>query len=133
MLIRFKTMKDRNSCIIDDGSAFIFDSIGNFNREETNLNPRFLDGVLNLPIISILSSRNNVDVMFHFIDDSESYFTSNLSSFNCAAILTQDKDFIKILKRKDKFEGTLFNQVIYVYNQNIDINLKINKLKLVRR
>ena len=133
MMIRYKATSNQGACIIDGGKAYLFNTIGNFLNEEVNLTPKLLDGLLNLPIISILSSGGQTDVMIHNSDDTDYFYTTNLSSSDCAGILTLNRDFIKILRRLGKYENITFNQIIFVYNQTTNLNSKLPLLKLTKR
>ena len=132
MLIRFKTNKDNGVSIIDNGKAYIFNSIGVF-EDELPLTPSKLDGILNLPIISIISSNSNTDIMVHNLDDTEKFYSTKASAMDCATKLSMSGDFVRTLRKNGKFEGKTYNQILFVYKENADISSKLSLLSLEER
>ena len=129
MLIRFKINRDNGVSIIDNGKAYIFNSSGMYEKEEV-LNPKRLDGIQNLPVISIITSNSHTDIMAHTQNDEELFYTSSESGMSCASTLVSSGDFVRMLRRNGKLENTLYNQVIFVYREDINLQSKLSLLNI---
>ena len=125
MLIRFKTTINNGVCIIDNSKAYIFNSFGDFEKEKEGLTPNELNGILNFPIISILSSGNNTDIFVHYTNDTEKVFNTKEKAISCATKLTSSGDFVRMLRKSGKIDNVMYNQIIFVYKENVNVDSKL--------
>ena len=128
MIIRYKPTSDKGACIIDDSKAYLFNFSGNFVKEEPNLSPKTINGVVNLPIISIISSNGNTDILVHKVDDTDKFYNSSLSAMDCASVVSQNDGLIRILRRTSKFENCRYNQIVFIFNESTNVEAIVNSL-----
>ena len=132
MLIRFKTDRHNGVNIAENGVAYVFNSAGMFVSEEV-LTPKILDGMINLPIISIITSNSSTDIMIHDVNDTEKFYKTKASGMECATKLTSSGDFVRMLRKNGKVEKFTYNQIVFVYRDGTNLASKLSLLNLEER
>lgn len=120
-------MPSRETCVIENDKVYKFSLAGEF-VEECFLEPRYTNGMSNLPIISILASKGHVEVAV--IHDGQTLLTKDIEApFSSVIMRVQaNKGFVRVLNRKGAVEGVSFTQTLFVYPENFDLNVALNGL-----
>lgn len=105
--------------IIEDGVVYLFDRAGHFLRE-VGLEPCYVDGAGRLPGISVLSSRDSVEIGV-VTDGSFSVYTSSLSLMSIVGKLNMRHNFVRMLTRSGKQNEVSYNQMIFIYPEGTNI------------
>ena len=71
--------------------------------------------------------------MVHTINDTEKYYKSRKDAMTCATLLTNSGDFVRMLRRTGKQDGIPYNQIIFVYRENVNVENKISLLDIEER
>ena len=129
-MLGVKMLTGNETCIIDEGKTYIFDRAGNCYIEDGGLLPKYTNGVLSLPIISILSSSSKVEIAL-FENDSIRKFGTSFDSSKCLMNICTKGSYIKMLTRSGKHEGILFNQMILVYPEGTSLSDKISGIEVM--
>ena len=131
-MIRYKALLNNESCVIDFGKTYIFDSMGNCKKEDAGLTPQLTTGMQELPIISVLSAgeRGSCEVLGFQNDSSIKRYTAREDSIYCVTKITGQGGSIRSLRRSGVSDGIKFNQIIFVYPVGVDISSILSKLNL---
>ena len=124
VVIRVKMMQRSEVCIIEDLRVMQFDSSGTFIKERM-IEPRLTEGMIELPIISVLSNNGVCEVaLFHSGGKMEKFETS-LDAMTCALTLQKNGGFVRMLRRDGKEHQVRYNQLILIYPEGTDLNGKV--------
>lgn len=119
-MIRVKNNRDGTLCIIEDGKIMSFDRAGQFKGQLSEPISKYMDGVLNLPVISILSSEGKTNIgIWNGVSFIE--FDSSKRGTDCMSKLYMAKGFVKMLQMKGNFEDIRFQQIIFLYPEGTDV------------
>lgn len=127
-MIRVKMLALSEVCIIEDLRVMVFDHGGTFKLEEKVM-PKYSDGMIELPIISVLSSGGKCEVAMFHEGGQVTKFDSTLDSMTSALALQSERGFVRMLRRDGKEQGVRFNQLIFVYPNGTDLNSKVRKIR----
>lgn len=130
-MVKAKFITRNDICIIDNGRSYIFNSLGKCISEDAGLLPKYTDGVLALPILSILSSCGCVEIaLFNFDGVSMRRYSTKLDSVSCAIATNSYGKFLRMLRREGRCGNKSFNQLLFVYNEDTSSDDLILKLQL---
>lgn len=130
MLLMVKVMANGDMCMIDNGHTRIYDKTGILKNEDAGLIPQYTTGALDMPVVSVLSSSAGVEVaLFNYGCDMRR-FTTELDSMSCVMKLQMLRKYIRMLKNSGEEGRVKFNQMIFVYPDDMDIGFVINELSL---
>lgn len=122
-MVRVKMLRGNETAIIDDGKVYLFDIGGRCTQENAgNLNS-YMDGAVDLPIISFLSCGQNgeVGVIYPGYSSIKRYIPA-FENMQCAMKIQSAGGFIKMLRRSGMVAGVRFNQLLFIYRDNFDVS-----------
>ena len=107
--------------ILSENEVYKFDRVGNCTVEGAPMTPDVTTGLLQLPVISVLSSGNMAEMAL-FIDDlTIKKFRVPTGSVEAIMKLQSARGFIRLLTRKGKEDGVRFNQSIFIYPEGFNL------------
>ena len=110
-------------CVIDNSKSYLFDLSGTCYKEDAGLIPKYTTGMVELPIISILSSSNKVEIALFCNNGVEmKRYTTNKQAMDCAIAVQMRGGFIRMLRRDGIQDNIRFNQLLFVYREGTDLN-----------
>ena len=126
-MIKYKTIQGNKTVVIEDGRVMLFDSGGNLEKENCPLLPNYMNFLLEGNFISLLFSGDTLEI-YTILSNGESkrYVRSR-----DPLIMQKFIDFghiIRVLQRQGKENNIRYNQIIYVYPKDIDINWIVEEI-----
>lgn len=126
-MIKYKTIQGNKTVVIEDGRVMLFDSGGNLEKENCPLLPNYMNFLLDGNFISLLFSGDTLEI-YTILSNGESkrYVRSR-----DPLIMQKFIDFghiIRVLQRQGKENNIRYNQIIYVYQKDIDINWIVEEI-----
>lgn len=131
-MIRVKMMRGNETVIIDNGKSYIFGLDGKCHTEDAGNIGGHMDGSLDLPLVSLLTSNGHLEVAVSTPGCEIKRYESTLDGMECASLLTMSGSFVKMLRRVGQHDGIRFNQIVFIYREDFDISSVLNKLSLNR-
>jgi hypothetical protein len=128
-MIRVKMLKGNEVAIIDNGKSYIFNSSGICYKEDAGLIPQYTTGMIDLPIISVLSSNGKAEIGL-FSGESIRLFEPEEDAMTCAMKIQMSGKIVRMLRRDGKVENTRFNQLLLVYSEGTDLISKLDSLNV---
>lgn len=121
-MVRIKMLRGNEVVIISDGKSYTFDLGGRCTGEDVGNLVSYMEGAIELPLVSVLTSGDFVDlgVVIPGRQDLVRYKTS-MDSMTLLSTLQMTHGFIKMLRRSGKSEDVRFNQLLFVYPQGFDV------------
>lgn len=116
-MIRVKMLSRNETCIIDDGKTYIFGLNGKCSKADAGGLSSYMKGALDLPVISLLSSNEVVDIGVNETGKGFRRFTTSLGSIECAFKLQMKGGFIKMLNRCGVVKDVPYNQLLFIYQE----------------
>ena len=113
-MVRVKMLVGNEVAVISDRIAYIFDLGGRFKSEDTNF-ITYMDGAVDLPCISVLSSSGRVDVGISLRDTFRVAQTS-LMSTEALRLLMGAGGVLRMLMKSGVYDNITYNQMIFVFN-----------------
>ena len=128
-MVRVKMMTNGNVALIDNQKVQVFDKFGNcdMNKYDT-ITPRYTQGMQNLPVLSVLSSRatdNQTEIALFDEMDRREKIIVNKSAIDIVSLLQGRRDFVKTFQRSGRENGIRFNQYIVIYPKGTNLRDKI--------
>ena len=128
-MIRVKMLPKNEVCVIDNGKSYLFNLSGLCYKEDASLIPKYTTGMLELPIISILSSNNKVDIAVFCNNGVEmKRYITDKDAMTCAMTLQMKGGFVRMLRRDGMQDNIRFNQLLFVYKEGTSLNGLITEL-----
>ena len=127
-MIRIK-LSSGNTTIIEDGVIYTFNKMGKFVEKHDKLHSVNLQGALDLPTISFLTSNGNVDIGVSFGNDTFKRYTV-VDSIKAMVSPQLCKGFIKLLEREGVQDNIKFKQLIFIYPQGTNLQEILNKIEV---
>lgn len=122
-MVRVKMLLRNEVAVISDGVVYLFDLGGRCVSEDAGNLFSYMEGALDLPIISILSTPDSCEIGVVFPDSqSVTRYSTPLDSMTLAGTLQMSRGFIKILRRTGKVGTTRFNQLLFIYPEDYNLN-----------
>lgn len=126
-MIKYKTIQGNKTVVIEDGRVMLFDSGGNLEKENCPLLPNYMNFLLEVNFISLLFSGDTLEI-YTILSNGESkrYVRSR-----DPLIMQKFIDFghiIRVLQRQGKENNIRYNQIIYVYQKDIDIKWIVEEI-----
>lgn len=126
-MIKYKTIQGNKTVVIEDGRVMLFDSGGNLEKENCPLLPNYMNFLLDGNFISLLFSGDTLEI-YTILSNGESkrYVRSR-----DPLIMQKFIDFghiIRVLQRQGKENNIRYNQIIYVYQKDIDIKWIVEEI-----
>lgn len=126
-MIKYKTIQGNKTVVIEDGRVMLFDSGGNLEKENCPLLPNYMNFLLEGNFISLLFSGDTLEI-YTILSNGESkrYVRSR-----DPLIMQKFIDFghiIRVLQRQGKENNIRYNQIIYVYQKDIDIKWIVEEI-----
>lgn len=125
-MVRVKMLLGTKVCIIDNQACYVFDAGGNCIEEGSGLIPMYSNGALPLPVVSILSDGDNVEIALFVDDVMEVLFNGSMPIMNAIMRVQGCGRFLRMLNRRGKHDGVSFNQTLFVYTEGSEV---VDKLK----
>ena len=129
-MLRVKMLLNNELAIIDDGKVVIFNNIGKVINEDAELIPKYTNGMLNLPIISILSSNNKVEIAL-FENDTMKRYMTGVDAMSVAMRIQRNGRVLRLLRRDGKVDDTRYNQLLFLYQEGTPLDDKLQDLQVV--
>ena len=126
-MIKYKTLQGNKTLVIEDGKFMLFDSSGNIEKENCPILPSYLNYLLDGNFISLLFSEDNLDI-YTILSNGK---TQNYSMKRDPFIMQKFLDFgnmTRVLQRTGKENNIRYNQVIYIYQKDIDVNWIVEEI-----
>lgn len=118
-MLRVKMMPNNQVALIDEQRVYVFNA-ANECIEETTITPKYTTGMQSLPIISVLTSRDNTDIgLFH--DDVVEHVRNPKDGATCAQLLFANKQYIRMVQRQGKVDKIRYNQMIFIYPSTFNV------------
>lgn len=131
-MIRVKMMRGNETVVIDNGKSYVFGLDGKCHTEDAGNIGGHMDGSLDLPLISLLTSNSHLEVAVSTPGGELKRYESTLDGMECASMLTMYGGFVKMLRRTGQQDEVRFNQIIFIYREDFDLSTVLNKLSLKR-
>ena len=128
-MIRVKFLLNNEVAIIDETNVVLFNNIGKVIKENAELIPKYANGMQALPVISVLSSNNKVEVAL-FENDTMKRYATNEDALAVATRIQAEGKILRLLRRDGKFENTRFNQLLFIYTEGTQLQDKIKNLQV---
>ena len=128
-MIRVKFLLNNEVAIIDETNVVLFNNIGKVIKENAELIPKYANGMQALPVISVLSSNNKVEVAL-FENDTMKRYATNEDALAVATRIQSEGKILRLLRRDGKFENTRFNQLLFIYTEGTQLQDKIKNLQV---
>lgn len=128
-MIRVKMLSHNEVCVIDNGKSYVFNQSGLCYKEDAGLIPQYTTGMLDLPIISILSANNQVEIALFEHDTIRKYVPTE-DSMTCALKIQMTGRVIRMLNRNGKLDNNRFNQLLFIYAEGTNLQEKLQASKL---
>lgn len=116
-MIRVKMMGNGDTCIIDNGSVFVFNRGGRLYEQSNLLIPKYTSGMITLPIISILSSGDHVEFALFQDDSNMEIRQTSMTMVQSSMFMMKVGKYIRMLQRDGECDGVRYNQAVYVFKE----------------
>ena len=126
-MVRVKMLKNNEVAVIDNGKSYVFDNRGIISKEDAGLIPQYTTGMTALPIISVLSSNNQVEIAL-IDNDNMTVITPKDDAMTCAMKIQMQKEIVRILRRDGVSNDTRFNQLIFIYKEGTKLQNKVKEI-----
>ena len=126
-MVRVKMLKNNEVAVIDNGKSYVFDNRGIISKEDAGLIPQYTTGMTALPIISVLSSNNQVEIAL-IDNDNMTVITPKDDAMTCAMKIQMQKEIVSILRRDGVSNDTRFNQLIFIYKEGTKLQNKVKEI-----
>lgn len=131
-----KILPANRVCVVDDGKVYLFDQAGKCISEGKESLAQYANGLLPLPIISVLSSANCTEIAT-FENDTVHRFIGDMDSMDVVMSLQMRGGFLRMCMRKGQAQlgdhAEWFNQMIFLYSEGYPIeSLVTGELKFRR-
>lgn len=130
-MLMVKMLRNNEVCVIDDGISYIFDMGGRLKKEDAGL-MGYSDGAIELPAISLLSSNNYVEVCAFKRGQAPIKYKSVTDAMTCALKVQMTGGFLRMLRRDGVSNGIRFNQLIFIYREDMNLDEILSKLDISR-
>lgn len=121
-MVCVKMLARNETCVIDNGKVYLFDLGGRCSGEDVGNLPKYMNGALELPVVSILSCNGVVNIGVSRVGGAFEARDCDMDSVDCAMNLQKYGKYIKMLQRKGSQNGKRFNQLIFVYREDFDLS-----------
>lgn len=120
-MLRYKHLSPTTCCIIEDGIVYEFDTMG-MQSGTHEVTPRDLDGMLDLPIVSILCDGAKAQLFIYKGKDQP--FIQSKCKKPVVSVISQamSTKIVRALSRKGTQDGHTYMQQIYVYPEGTDVS-----------
>ena len=126
-MIKYKTIQGNKTVVIEDGRVMLFDSGGTLEKENCPLLPNYMNFLLDANFISLLFSGDILEIYTILSNGETKRYVRSRDPF----IMQKFIDFghiIRVLQRQGKENNIRYNQIIYVYQKDIDINWIVEEI-----
>ena len=120
-MIRVKMLKNQEVCVIDEGKTYLFNSSGICTTEDAGLIPQYTNGMVELPILSILSCNGENEILAFISDTMSKHYKTSLDASTIAMTLLKNRGFVRMLRRDGKQGENSFNQLLFIYPEHTDL------------
>lgn len=129
-MIYAKILRNRNTVVVEGGSAYLFDIGGVCIGESLPLLPEYMDSLVCFEIISIVSSGERVEVALFSEAGLRKKYLSELDSVMCGMFIQKEGGYLRVLRRSGKLEDVRYNQVLFLYRNGTDLMDKLKNLRI---
>lgn len=129
-MIRVKVLRTNEVVVIDGNKSYIFNRAGLCTQEDAGLLPQYTNGMMEVPVLSILSSGGYTEVFAFFKDSAERKYKTKLSPMECAMKAQMLGGFTRILRRDGKKDDVTFNQLLLVYKSGTNLDAILSSLEV---
>ena len=120
-MIRVKMLKRNEVAVVDNGKVYKFDLGGKCIGEDIGGISENMEGSIDLPLISVLSSNGVLDIGVSTGHNEFKRYSCDMDAMTCAITLQSLGGFVRMLRRDGKCKDTLFNQLIFIYKEGTDL------------
>ena len=124
-MLRYKHLSPTTCCIIEDGIVYEFDYMG-MQSGTHEVTPKDLNGMLDLPIVSILNDGAKAQLFIYMGKDQP--FIQHKCNKPVVSVIGQAMStrVVRALTKKGIQDGHSYMQQIYVYPEGTDVNSLMN-------
>lgn len=127
-MIRIKMLAKNELYVIDDGWAYKFDIGGRCIEERVQVTDKIMTGMTEVPIISVLSSRDNTCIALFQNNEMQEYI-ADMPAMMCAVTLQRNGGYIRMLRRDGMENNIRFNQMLFLYPDGTNLMSKLSGFK----
>ena len=129
-MYRVKWMPDGGCAILDNDSVYVFDRLGQCIKEKQPLLREYTDGMVNLPIASLVTCNGEYDIAIFDGENFKTYKPNCEPVSNIALMFNYKKGFLRMLTHKGVVESTdkdgraiknRYQHLIFIYNTGTNI------------
>lgn len=126
-MIRYKTVYGGKTLVIEDGKLMMFGTSGVLEQENVPYLVSYSSNLLEGNFVSILMSGDVMEICT-ILSTGE---IKRIERDRNPLILQKFIDFgniVRVLQRQGKEQGIRFNQMIYIYRKDIDVNWIVEEI-----
>ena len=126
-MIKYKTLQGNKTLIIEDGKFMLFGSNGMLEKENPPILPNYMSNLLDANMISVLMSGETMELATFLPDGTLKSYQKERNPL----IMKKFLDFghmIRVLQRNGKEANIRYNQMIFIYQKDIDVNWIVEEI-----
>ena len=129
-MYQVKWMPDGGCAILDNDSVYVFDKLGQCVKEKQPLLREYTDGMITLPIASLVTCNGEYDIAIFDGENFKSYKPNCEPVSNIALMFNFKKGFLRMLTHKGVVESTdsngrviknRYQHLIFIYNAGTNV------------
>lgn len=129
-MYRVKFMPDGGCAVLDNDSVYVFDKLGKCIKEKQPLYRDYTDGMVTLPIASLVTCNGEYDIAIFDGENFTSYKPNCEPASNIAMMFNFKGGFLRMLSHKGVVESeepngrvvkNRYQHLIFIYNAGTDI------------
>ena len=126
-MIKYKTLQGNKTLVIEDGKFMLFGSNGALESENPPILPNYMSNLLDANMVSVLMSGTSMEIATFMPDGSKKIYQKERTPL----IMKKFLDFgsmIRVLQRNGKECNISYNQMIFIYQKDIDVNWIVEEI-----
>lgn len=128
-MYRVKWMPDGGCAILDNDSVYVFDRVGKCVKEKQPLLREYTEGMINLPIASLVTCNGKYDIAIFDGENFKSFKPNCEPVSNIALMFNFKGQFLRMLTHNGVIESTengiptknRYQHLIFIYNTGTNI------------
>ncbi len=122
-------MPNNGIAIFDVNTVYEFDGLGHCVGEALPFSAKYMSGMQDMSIISVLSSRNHYDLVLYEPDTDKlvRYENAKVDS-NIIETLYNKRGYQRFVSRKGQQDGIRFRQTLFIYPKTVNLKSLLNSL-----
>lgn len=126
-MIKYKTLAGNKTLVIEDGRFMLFGSSGQFETDQPNILPSYMSNLLSANIVSVLLSGDVMEIATFMSDGTVKTYQKARNPLIMQKFVNFG-NLVRILQRNGKEENIRYNQIIVIYQEDIDINWVVDEI-----